>query len=102
MPPVCKVCFSYMLSGPTGRPPATCSEPCRLAWKAARQKAQRAQKRALSALRMAASALDPVDPTFKKEVLRLAARLSKANPTEIAVVSAPDSLLFRQGPPEIV
>ena len=83
----CRVCGSYMLPTSVGRPPATCGEPCRLEWKAARQKALRAREKALTHLAEAISALEGVNPRWAEATRRHHARLSAATPLELAMVS---------------
>ena len=84
----CRACGAYMLSGSIGRPPTTCSEPCRLEWKAARQRAQRAQKRAARELRAAISSLRTVRPAWGEQLARFAARLASAPPGDLALPPA--------------
>ena len=84
MVPVCKVCRSYMLPhAKTGRPPATCSKPCKDAWNAARQKALRARRRALDHLKQAELSLWPVNPLWKAQIARYYRKLEKAKPAEL-------------------
>jgi predicted nucleic acid-binding Zn ribbon protein len=87
-PLVCKVCKAFMLPADRGRPPATCSERCRLTWKAARARAKRSQEKALSLLRMAAKELAEVEGAYSRDALRLAQRLSHETPSRLASISA--------------
>jgi predicted nucleic acid-binding Zn ribbon protein len=79
--PKCKVCGSYMLPGAT-----TCSEGCRLEWKAARQRAQRARRRALEQLGLALGSLSSVQPPWRAQLHRYYRKLLAASPSELAQV----------------
>ena len=84
--PTCKVCGSYMLPNDTGRPPTTCSDECRLEWKAARQRAQRARARALEQLGHAIGALSSVMPPWQAQLQSYYRKLLNASPGELAKV----------------
>ena len=84
--PVCRVCGCYMLPSDVGRPPSTCGESCRLEWKAARQKALRARRKALLHLARAIDALEGVNPIWHKHPKRFYQKLVTASPSDLAVV----------------
>jgi len=84
--PRCKVCGSYMLPGEAGRPATTCGDPCRMEWKAARQRAQRARARALEQLGLAIGALSSVQPPWQQQLQKYYRKLLTASPSELAQV----------------
>jgi len=75
-----------MLPADNGRPPSTCSEECRLTWKAARQRAKRAQQKGITALRAAAVALSQVEGPHHAQVVKVLRRLSLETPSRLARV----------------
>ena len=86
--PSCRVCGAYMLPADSGRPPTTCGESCRLQWKAARQRAQRAKALALRHLARAEQALRQVRDPWGRQVRALHGKLERSTPAELAAVPA--------------
>ena len=87
--PTCRVCGCYMLPADGGRPPTTCGEVCRLQWKAARQRAQRAKTLALRHLARAEQALRQVRDPWGRQVRALHGKLERSTPAALAAVEAP-------------
>ena len=86
--PTCRVCGAYMLPADSGRPPTTCGESCRLQWKAARQRAQRAKALALHHLERAEQALGQVRDPWRRQVGTYRRKLERSTPAELAAVPA--------------
>ena len=87
--PTCRVCGAYMLPADSGRPATTCGEPCRLQWKAARQRAQRAREIAVLSLRKAELALGQVRDPWRRQLVTYLRKLERATPAELAAVEPP-------------
>jgi len=83
--PICKACGCYMLPAVSGRPPTTCSDDCRQAWKAARQRAQRGRARALEHIGLAMGALGSVREPWRGQLRRFYKKLLAASPGDLAV-----------------
>ena len=77
-----------MLPADNGRPPTTCGESCRLQWKAARQRAQRAKALALHHLERAEQALGQVRDPWRRQVGTYRRKLERSTPAELAAVAA--------------